>query len=799
MIFYKKPFLLLLLFGLGVSFAGHGQIKAINDIEKEFREYCDQSLKEKVFVHLDRTYFLTGESLWFKLYIANGSSHHLQDLSKVCLLEILDKENKPVVQTKVAVEEGLGKGNIYLPLTLKSGHYTFRAYTNWMKNFDPAYYFEENITIVNSFVKPEFSPGDNKTAFDIQFFPEGGNLVAGIPSKVAFRAVDQSGKGINFEGALLNSANDTVALFEPTKFGIGHFSFKPLENEVYHTVVTTAGDSVLSGVFPASHRRGYVMTLSDTTDERLRLKVTSNVNSEEYLYLLIHTRQKAVFAEGKKTEDGRTEFLVDRSKLGDGISHITLFDYQKRPVCERLYFKYPPFLTLNAQPEKKSYAFRKKVNIQLTLEEAEDSLQSNLSVAVFLLDSLNQKDVKNISSYLWLTSDLKGKIESPDYYFEGQNPAIKQAMDDLMLSHGWRRFSWGDVFGDNRPALEYIPEYEGHTVKATISDKQTGEPVKNVATFLSVPGKSGHFYGSRSDETGTLFFVTQNFYGARDIILQHNPVINRQLQLKVLSPFSDSFTENPYPAPFILSENVRESLRDRHKFMQTQNLYWSRELNSIDTSVLETQDFYGYADQTYLLDDYTRFPTMEEVMREYVAEVIVRKKDNDFYFRVVKAQQEIHNDNPLVLLNNVPVFDINRIISYNPLYVKKIGIVKDGYILGGAIPLKGIVSYTTYDGQMKGFELDPSILQQSYDGLQIPKEFYSPMYGDNLSVSDPRPDFRNLLYWNPVVKLNSGKPITLDFYTSDVTGKYLGIIQGMTKDGTTGFETFSFTVEEPVN
>jgi len=127
-----------------------------------------------------------------------------------------------VLQTKIALDKGTGNGSLYIPLSFNSGFYRLRAYTNWMKNFDAGYYFEKPVTIVNS-LKNLNKQAELSRNFDLQFFPEGGNLVQGIQSKVAFKIVDQSGKGIDCKGSVVNKNNDTVATFQTFKFGIGNF------------------------------------------------------------------------------------------------------------------------------------------------------------------------------------------------------------------------------------------------------------------------------------------------------------------------------------------------------------------------------------------------------------------------------------------------------------------------------------------------------------------------------------------------------------------------------------------------
>ena len=210
--------------------------QGVSSIQAAFSEYSHYSLTEKIFTHTDKDLYLAGEIVWFKLYLVNADDNKPIDLSKVAYVEILDKDQRSVLQGKIALEKGMGNGSLYIPLSFNSGIYRLRAYTSWMKNFDAGYYFEKPITIVNSVKNP------NKQAtvprnYDLQFFPEGGNLVQEIQSKVAFKIVDQSGKGIDCKGSVVNKSNDTVATFQSFKFGIGKFDFTPEAGSDYRAII----------------------------------------------------------------------------------------------------------------------------------------------------------------------------------------------------------------------------------------------------------------------------------------------------------------------------------------------------------------------------------------------------------------------------------------------------------------------------------------------------------------------------------------------------------------------------------
>jgi hypothetical protein len=774
------------------------QSTRLNWLQTAFEQHADKGVVEKVFVHTDRGDYLAGETMWFKVYVLNGSTHQPLDLSKAAYVEVLDKNNTAVLQGKIALEKGMGMGSFYLPVSLKSGNYRLRTYTAWMKNFSPDLYFEKDITLINTFVVPESTASQAATAPDVQFFPEGGALVTGIRSKVAFKAVDAHGKGLAIRGAVVAEAGDTVALLQPLKFGMGHFYFTPEANVSYKAVVSSGTDSSLTAYpLPAAQNQGYVMELQDTGGEQISIQVRSTFNDEQ-LSLLVHTRQRVKAVEAKKTTAGKAVFSINKKQLGEGISHLTLFNQQQQPVAERLFFRYPAnTLAIEASTDKQQYATRQPVSLQLATHQQGKATAANLSLAVYRTDSLSAEEEGNILSYLWLTSDLKGNIESPAYYFKQKGPQVSQALDNLLLTQGWRRFSWSEVLEpETAPSFTHVPEYEGHIIHAVVTDKKTGLPVEGIDTYLSVPGKLVQFYVSSSNEQGELLFITKQFYGLNDIILQNAPGQQDLYSIKVTSPYSEQFSEAP-AASFSLPQWYEQPLRLRHVQMQAQNTYWQEERNQLLAPKLDSAAFYRTPVKTYLLDNFTRFPTMEEVMREYVYEVRVRKQGGNYTFKVLNsAIKEYYESPPLVLLDGVPVSDINKIIEYNPLKVEKLEVVKDRFFMGKNQIFEGIVSYTTYKGNLEGFPLGADIINLEYDGLQLQREFYSPRYETQQQISNRKPDFRNLLHWSPQIITDREGKSRLSFYTSDLKGKFVVVVQGITANGTAGVTTHAFEVAE---
>jgi hypothetical protein len=778
-----------------ITLIGYGQSDH-SIISKQFDKYSKNTLQEKIYAHTDKHTYLAGELIWFKLYNVDADFHELLDVSKVAYVEILNKDHAPVIQAKIALNQGMGNGSFELPVDISTGNYFFRVYTNWMKNFAADFYFEKPIIIINTLknegaVESVASP----VKYDMQFFPEGGNLVNGIESKVGFRVVDAAGKGVNCNGVVTNQDGDTVAHYASLKFGISNFLFRPLSGNIYKAITTLSDGTIISGELPAAYDQGYVLRVESKPEKKISVKVeaSSGLNGQD-VYVFIHSHRHTITTYNAVLNNNITEFTLDENKLGDGISHITVFNSEKKPVCERLYFKRPVSqLNIEATSSQQQYDSRKKVTIDiLGKDETGVGLPANLSVSVYHIDSMTSVQKDNIKSYFWLSSDLKGNVESPAYYFDNSNGETITALDNLMLTHGWRRFKWDDVMVFDKPAFPYVPEYDGHIIPAIVVQKDSGKPAKGVESFLAVPGEHFQFYFAESNETGQVRFHTKKLYGKQELFAQAGAK-SSNYRIDIKSPFSEVFSSRSLPA-FSLQNASGMALQTKSVNTQVQKTFWQTQQNRVTQPTTDTGIFYETT-KTYLLDDYVRFPTMEEVLREYVTEIAVHKQNNALrleagrrdYYGIVSRYE------PLTLVDGIPLFDNpNEVFHYDPLKIKALDVVNRKFFFG-KISFEGIINFRTYKGRPDSFAVDPNLTVVDYEALQLQREFFAPVYETQNQISSRMPDFRELLYWAPTLQTDASGKTQLSFYTSDLSGKYEVLIEGIS-GGRAGTKTFSIEV-----
>lgn len=749
-------------------------------IQASLAAYTKTQLPEKLFVHTDKTFYTAGEIMWFKIYNVDGISHKPLAANKVAYVELLDRTNTPVSRTKVLLNEKGGDGSIELPLSLRSGYYTVRTYTNWMKNLGADHFFEKTITVVNPLKSPEPQQENQQPAYVLQLFPEGGNLVSGLSSRIAFHITDKWGKGLQGKGYLLNAKNDTISSFVPYKFGMGHFDLTPQSGINYKVVFALSDGQTIAQTLPTSHDTGYTMQVEDAGNDKIKITAKTNTRSGfPEIYLLAQTRQIVKAIQKNVVADGTAIFMVDKKALGEGVSQFTVFDSEKKPVCERLFFLPPSAKKeLVLQPSKATYGTREQVNLAFATPLTG---QENMSLSVYQLDELQADEAIDIQEYLWLTSELNGVIEQPEYYFSSAGEEVKKAADYLMLTHGWRRFKWEPALHTSA-MLQFPRERLGHIITGRVTDVRTNAVAKGIQVFLSVPGSKQKLFTALSNSNGIVQLEVKEYFGQGEIIAQTNPLHDSFYKVDILSPFAEMYTNRIAPG-LALSPSQQTSLINRSVGMQTQYLYLADSIRRFyQPAVTDTFPFYGRPLYSYNLDEYVRFNTMEEVLREYVREIAVGAKGSgpSLRFKLFnESVQEMFSDNLLVMADGIPLFNPSSVFSLNPLKIKKLDVITKNYVFGPAI-FQGLANFSSYNGHYEGLVLDPRAVTVDYEGLQLQREFYSPDYSSAAQHKSRLPDLRTTLFWLPNVNAKQ-----INFYTGDNKGNFLLVVQGIDADGQT--------------
>ena len=427
----------------------------IEGISQSLENYDTSFPFEKVYVHTDRKYYSPGEMVWFQAYLVDGKTLEPSGLSTVIMVDLYDSEHELLAQRKIYSNGGFGNGDIKLPSDLKGGVYILKAYTNWMKNFDEAFMFEKKLVVMDDSWAPT-KVSDNEV--DIQFFPEGGHLVDYVRSRVAFKAIDASGRGISVTGQVTDESGNEIAEFKTEHDGMGVFSFTPEMGKKYSAKIDSNSTS-----FPlqAVEDKGFVIEVDNSNANLLKvvLRSNENTNKAQKFSLIIHSKRQVIYALEPKFTENENLITLPKIHFPNGISHITLFDSQSNVVLERLIFVGNSKRKITVSTDQESYAPRSKVTAKIDVKESNGMpVEGLFSVSVLDLgQTLDRAPNQTIYSDLFLTSDLKGYIDNPMYYFDPNYEKTKPHLDLVMMSHGWSRFSWDDILQE-LPQPEYQVE-----------------------------------------------------------------------------------------------------------------------------------------------------------------------------------------------------------------------------------------------------------------------------------------------------------------------------------------------------
>jgi len=795
----KRIIILIKTIGIFFLILGIQDIKAQNSdsLSRKFLQYQKEHVQEKIYVHTDRDQYLSGERIWYKVLSLDDSYLKPLSLSRLVYIEILDKDQSPILQIKSLLKNGEGKGSISLPLGVLSGNYTFRAYTSWMRNQGPEFYFTKKISVYNPYLVPPLVKEENKKHYYLTTFPEGGNLVNGISSRIGFKISDQFGRGMDAQGWVrcvqTGKSFPVKTLFK----GMGKFELVPQKNLDY-VISIKLPDTLIQTSLPKGFDQGYTLRLT-IQDSLVKIKIKSKgISSSSKVFLGIRNRNIVrKFISAVLTPDS-IQFIFNQKELGEGLLEFTLFNEYLKPIAERIHFINPKqILSIETHIDQQEYLTRSPVSlsIQNSIPGGGHS-DADISLSVFLLDSLQELPSESILAYLYLRSELRGLIEEPDYYFNDTNPGVEEARDNLMLTQGWRRVKWEELFYAGTPHFQFLPEMEGFLIKGKITHKFSGIPASNIPSSLTLPGADFDFRPGISDENGNVWYSLRPFLGTRELVSQTLNTSDSLYRIDLENPFSDKYESKNW-GPLPLDRNLGNVLNRHSIYSQAQKIFYSKNLHAKNT--LETTDttrFYGIPIRNYKLDDYKRFTNMEEVIREFILDVHLRKKEGNYALRVSNtALFSFFDDPPLVLFDGVFIKDINKLLAFDPLKVKSIEVVPETYIQG-ALLNEGIISFRTYKGDLAGFNLDPTDLSIEYKGLERDFEFYSPDYENLLEKNNRLPDFRNELFWDPNLISGSDGKAYSKFYTSDLPGTYAIFVQGRNKEGFYGFNVVTFLVKK---
>ena len=426
--------------------------------------YAANHSTEKVYLHLDKPNYGYGDTIWYKAYAVAGERHQLSWISGVLYVELLSPKDSLVTRQAVLLNSGMGWSDIPLAHSLKQGTYRVRAYTRWMQNEGPDYFYDQRVRIGGEVA--EMIKKNSTEHPDVQFFPEGGELVTGVRSRVAVKAVGANGLGENIKGTIQDNMGNVVADFATKHLGMGAFALIPEAGKTYKAIISIPGEASYTIDLPKAQQTGYAIAVNGNAPDSIYIKITTNEltlsqDKEKTFYIIAQSNGKVYYTSQCKLENIVYMAGVEKNRFPTGITRFTLFSQTGEPIAERIVFiSNDDQLKLNITTDNQTYTTRQKVKLELKVKDSVSLAQGSFSVAV-INESVVQPEENaesTIENNLLLTSELKGYIEQPNYYFTNKSEKAKADLDVLMLTQGYRRYEWKQVL-DNKPQMAaYKPE-----------------------------------------------------------------------------------------------------------------------------------------------------------------------------------------------------------------------------------------------------------------------------------------------------------------------------------------------------
>ncbi|MBE9465872.1 TonB-dependent receptor plug domain-containing protein [Dyadobacter subterraneus] len=745
---------------------------------QEYRRIFPQ---EKAYLHLDKPYYITGDTLWFKAYLAEGSVHFADSASQVLYVDLIDKRSgKNIALRRVKLDGGFGNGDIPLTDDLPKGAYTIRAYTNWMRNFQEDFFFHKDIYLFNDDVD---KPANPASALDVQFFPEGGQLVAGLSTRIGFKAIDESGLGTDVNGYILNQSNDTIVPLKSEHLGMGKFPFTPVANQKYTAYLRKNSEPFKTFNLPEVKPEGYIMMVNNlTTSDKMRVLIYANFpdNSDKEVNIIGHTRGLVAFAAKGKVSKKGLQLNVPTSAFPDGITQLTLFDHLNQPVCERVVFiDHGDRLNVKINTAKNTYKLREKTEVELMVTDSAGApVETNLSVAVTDAGQIAQQPFdQNIVSYLMLSSDLKGNIEQPAYYFDQTKEDRKIKVDVLMMTQGWRRFDWKDVLQETHTAPARFVE-QGFSIQGEV--KRSKKPVENVMLSVYLTGDSiNTFLTTESGATGLFSLDNLVFKDSLNVRLQGMSPKNRDMLNILVTPFDPpKFTISRIPfypitvdalqmAAYLKRTEeylaIEKKIRDsREKLLKEVTIRGQKEAQR------DTRKLYSHADATIKVSQMTTGGAMTvlDMIQGRVAGVVVSGSGSNATIRIRNSNTE-----PTFLLDGVPT-DKALITSLNIFDVETIDVLKGtSAAIFGSRGGGGVISVLTKRANVNydySKDVVPGVTVSKIAGFNTPREFYTPRYDLDLPNNNV-PDYRSTIFWAPLLRTDKNGKAKFSYFNTDAT------------------------------
>lgn len=776
------------LFGIKTSAAQTEFDAALNTLANNFPQ-------ERMYLHFDKEIYNPGETIWFKAYLFSGIFP--SPYSKTIYAELVDRNGKILERKQAPVFSGGAAAAFDIPADIRENVLYVRAYTAWMLNFDSSFLYSKEIPLIN--VENSNTPSSVKEAWYLEFFPEGGDLVEQVESRVAFKARDARGLPFDISGVIKTNKGETITDFKSIHNGMGTFKINPEASETYIAEWTDPKGKKIKTLLPKALKSGIVLEVVPAAGS-LNFKISRPENSKGESFYVVAQLQHLLLYRAKANLEQSASITgnIPITDLPAGIIQVTVFTEKQQPLAERVVFVRPTdyyFITdLNLPLKATNKRGRNVIQIDVS-----DTLNTNLSISVTDAD-LNPpvKGAEDIYSGIFLSSDLKGYIHNPGYYFSSDVDSVQKHLDLVMLTHGWRRFKWEDVLANKWPEIKFLPE-EYITLSGTVSGMARQVIARQeINGIFDVEGKQ-ELLNIALDSTGKFDIPGMIFYDTARLYYQFNNDKDRILTSSAIFSFQNSMVNQPpaYMDSTVLNKNsvIEDDVIERNKIIaeRMQELFAEKKVQELESVTVSAR---AKSKETLLDEEYTSglfksgnariFAVEDDVLAMGSMTVLNYLQGRVPGLQILvagggQANMSWRGGVPALYLNEMQS-DVQIVQSIPMSDVALIKVFPPPFFGGGSSGSGGAIAVYTkkgkeVQGDFKGLDF------AKIPGYSPVKQFYSPDYS-TYDIEHSQPDLRSTLYWNPfIVTDKNNKRIILNFYNNDVTKRFRIVIEGISEDG----------------
>jgi len=765
---------------------------------------------EKAYLQFDKPYYAAGDTIYFKAYVTLGERHRLSDQSGVLHVDLINPYNKIDQSIKLQLVNGLASGDFSLPDSLPRGRYRVRAYTRLMSGEDEPAFFEcelpvNNINTQHISANPSIKNG-TAAKTDIQFFPEGGTLVSGIISKVAFKAIGTDGKGVAVSGGIFNSGNNKVCSFSSAHLGMGSFNLLPQEGQSYTARIKYPDGSKGEAKLPATATSGLALTVNNDALPQVNIKIEANQvcfaqnKGKDYTMVVYSGGTGTIIT--CRLDTNIIVLDVAKRHLLTGVATITLFSPEGEPLSERLFFvQNYNVLKVDLKTDQTVYSPRGEVKINLNVKNRADSASAghfSVSVVDESKVAIDENDEHTILTELLLTSDLKGKVEQPNYYFTNINDETNRNLDLVMLTHGYRRFEWKAVMSNSDTVPQYPAEKE-LSLKGTVKNLQ-GKPMPYVEVALGAI-KQMIARDTLTDENGDFAFRNLYITDTAKLLIKAGKG-NRSWKATISPDEIPAITKMATADTAALMTDVPPKIAEAMKkqYAQYGNMKAGIMLKQVNVHEdknpehlapllhSDNRNGAGQANQVIMGSDLGTCPTVWECLLARLRNV------NWGNFTSIRTPIAVNGNTKSIsvmiggiiyqgsdAIDQLKALDGDEVYSiealFSPYYLTVYGSQATG----------GLLVITLRNGSERStVNVQPGLTTYIFRGFYKAREFYSPVYDVKAPAKSTTPDLRTTLFWKPILLTDKDGNASFEFYTSDNPGNYRIVVEGISADGAIG-------------